>query len=186
LEIKDFNNKLNGLQRALKSLPRKVGAQAVVFYKRRFIEQAWADNATEPWQKRKPGAKRNTGRGILMDTGRLRRSIRVISTTHNSVTIGTDAPYAKAHNEGFRGSVQVPEHIRNRYQKVKYGTGIYSIKSRKERQRTVKEKVEGGEIKVKAHMKRMNLPKRQFMGNSAVLNDQIKRLVLAEINKALR
>jgi phage gpG-like protein len=186
LEPKDFNNKLNGLQKVLKSLPRKVGAQAVVFFKSRFREQAWADNATEPWKKRKPGAKRNTGRAILIASGRLRRSIRVIASTPSSVTIGTDVPYARAHNEGFRGTVQVPEHTRNRYRKVKYGTGIFSIKTRRERQRTVKEVVEGGEIKVKAHPKRMNLPRRQFMGNSAVLNNQIKRIIMAEINKALK
>lgn len=163
-----------------------IGAKVVVFSKQRFREQAWTDATTQPWQKRKAGAKRNTGRAILKDTGRLQRSIRVVSVTPSSVTIGTDVPYAQAHNEGFRGTQNVPAHTRNRYAKVKTGSGVYSIKTQKERQRTSKVKVEGGEIKVKAFTRRMNLPKRQFLGNSQVLTNQIKRLVTAEINKALK
>lgn len=163
-----------------------IGAQAVVFYKQRFQEQAWADNTTQPWAKRKPGAKRNRGRAILIDTGRLRRSIRVISATQSSVTIGTDVPYARAHNEGFRGTVTVPAHTRSKYEKLKVGTGVFSIKTKNERTRTEKRAVEGGDITVKSYTKRMNLPRRQFMGASATLNKQINRLITAEINKALK
>jgi len=35
-----------------------MAAQAVTFSKQRFREQAWTDNHTEPWHKRKPGALR--------------------------------------------------------------------------------------------------------------------------------
>ena len=176
---------LNAVSNALQRLPRMIGAQAVVFYKQRFKEQAWTDTATQPWKPRKPGTPRNAGRAILKDTGRLQRSIRVINVTRTSVTIGTDVPYAKAHNEGFKGMVTVPAHTRSRYEKVKVGTGQFSIKTQKERTRTEKRVVQGSEITVKAHTKRMNLPRRQFIGNSRVLNQQVGRLIKAEINKAL-
>jgi phage gpG-like protein len=181
-----FKASLNAVATAIKGLPRKIGAQAVLFSKQRFREQAWADNATQPWAKRKRGAKRDSGRAILKDSGRLQRSIRIISVTPNSVTIGTDVPYAQAHNEGFRGTQNVPAHTRSRYAKVKVGTGSFSVKTRKERTRTTKQAVDGGDYPVKAFTRKMNLPKRQFIGNSQVLNNQIKRLITAEINRAMK
>jgi phage gpG-like protein len=39
-------------------------------------------------------------RAILVKTGRLKRSVRVMATTRTSVTIGSDAEYAQAHQEG--------------------------------------------------------------------------------------
>lgn len=178
--------RLNAVQTALKNLPQKVGAQVVLFTKQRFREQAWVDTTTQPWAKRKPGAKRDKGRAILKDTGRLQRSVRVISVTPGSVVIGTDVPYAQAHNEGFRGLQNVRSHTRNRYQRVTSGTGIYSVKTRKERMQSSKQVVHGGEISVKAFTRHMNLPKRQFLGNSQALNNQVKRLIISEINKALK
>ncbi|MGQ0737650.1 MAG: phage virion morphogenesis protein [Bacteroidota bacterium] len=154
-------------------LPYQVGVIMVAFTKKRFQEQNWLDNYPVGWQARKPGSKRNKGRAILVDTGRLRRGNRIISTTPNSVTVGNDTPYAAAHNYGFIGTVVVPAHIRKRFNKGKVATG-------KERMKTVKTLT--GETQVKEHSKRMNLPRRQFMGESRYLSMQIKRLITAKVN----
>lgn len=40
------------------------------------------------------------GRAILVQTGRLRRSIRMVSSTATTATVGTDVPYAQPLQEG--------------------------------------------------------------------------------------
>lgn len=171
------------LRQTLLTLPIKVGDTAVLFSKQRFREQSWVDYATEPWKRRKTGAKRNTGRAILMSTGRLRRSIRIMRTTRDSVTIGSDVPYARVHNEGFMGIVGVKGHTRTKWVKTKIETGKLTPKGNKS-MRTMT--TAGGEYTVKAHNRKMNMPRRQFMGSSKVLDKQVTRLITAEIMKAFK
>jgi len=165
------------------TLPVKVGTLAVNFTKQRFREQAWIDNATEPWRRRKPGTKRNRGRALLVNTGRLRRGNRIIRTGHLSVTIGNDVPYAAAHNQGFKGTVSIPAHKRKKLKKEKVETSKLTKKG-KPRKKTVVSVI--GDIDVKAHTRKMNMPRRQFMGRSMYLNHQIGRLISAEINKIFK
>lgn len=169
--------------RMIADLPGKVGTVAVNFTKQRFREQAWVDNATEPWRRRKPGTKRNRGRAILVDSGRLRRANRIVRTGHLSVTIGNDTPYAAVHNQGFKGTVTVKPFTRKKFKKTVVETGKLTKKG-KPRKQTVKSIV--GEIEVKEHTRRMNMPRRQFMGKSMYLNKQIGRLVTAEINNIFK
>jgi phage gpG-like protein len=156
---------------ALRKIPRLVGAQAVYFFNQRFREQAWADDTTHPWKARKKGAKRDFGRAILVDRGHLRRSIKVTQASLSRVVVASTVPYAQVHNEGFDGVVNIPAHTRRKYGRVKDG------------RRT--KKVVAATTQVKAHSRRMRMPKRQFMGNSAVLNQQIARIIQAELNRSL-
>lgn len=156
---------------ALRRIPRLVGAQAVYFFNQRFREGAWADDTTHPWKARKKGAKRDFGRALLVDRGHLRRSIKITRATLQYVVVASSSPYAQVHNEGFDGMVNIPAHKRRRYGKQKEG------------RRT--KKVVSGTTQVAAHSRRMRMPKRQFMGNSAVLNKQIARIIQAELNRSL-
>uniref|UniRef100_UPI001F46270F phage virion morphogenesis protein n=2 Tax=Flavobacteriaceae TaxID=49546 RepID=UPI001F46270F len=74
--------------------------------------------------------------------------IRKISEGKYYVLIGTDVPYAQIHNEGgtIKATARVRAHSRTR-------------------------KGRNQPIKVKAHTRQMNakIPKRQFLGESAVL-----------------
>lgn len=169
------------LQQAIKKLPRMLGAETVKFAKENWQKQGYQGNAFTPWLPRRSG---NNRRGILLNTGRLRRSVRVVRVTADSVVIGTDVPYAAVHNEGFSGSVRVKAHTRNKYGKTKVGTGIYSVKSRNERKRTVTSVT--GSSTVKAHTRYIKIPKRQFLGDSPVLIQRLRRIVAAEIMKALK
>jgi phage gpG-like protein len=164
-------------------LPVKVGTLAVNFTKQRFREQAWIDNATEPWRRRKPGTKRNRGRALLVDTGRLRRANRIIRTGHLSVTIGNDTPYAGVHNQGFNGVVTIPPHSRKKFKRDRVETGKLTKKGNTRKQ-TVVSVI--GEIPVKGHTRRLNIPQRKFMGRSYYLSRQIERLIAAEINKIFK
>lgn len=56
------------------------------------------------WAPRLATSKKNTGRGVLVDTGALRRSIQVLKSTWKEIIIGTQRiPYADRHNEGLAG-----------------------------------------------------------------------------------
>lgn len=150
---------------ALITLPVKLGNEGVNFALDNFKRQAFLGNTAEPWRRRKNPTKwgqapKRNGRAILVDSGRLRRSIRITSMSKNEVRIGTDVPYAKVHNEGLRiGQIQ-----------------------------TVKGFTRKNGQDVKAHTRRVNqrIPKRQFLGSSPFLTRKIERVVLAEVKKALR
>jgi phage gpG-like protein len=150
--------------------------EAVNFTKERFVRKTWVDRAPEAWPKRK-----RKGRGSLMvNSGRLKRSIRKLAVTQNSVTIGTDVPYAQIHNDGgtINKTVSVKQHSRK-------------ITKRARSQRTgrlTKKRVSNGTATVRAHTRKMNLklPERRFIGESRMLLHRIERLLQIEIIKILR
>lgn len=163
--------------------PGMLGNDAVNFFLDSFKRQGWLGNSIEPWRQRSTKAKRNKGRAILIDTGRLRRSIRITGISAGVVTIGTDVPYAKAHNEGFRGIVNVKAHTRNRFTKETVGSGRFTKKGN-ERMKTVQRL--SGSGTVKAHTRKVNIVRRQFMGDSPYLIKILERRLTAELMKGAR
>lgn len=112
-----------------------------------FKNQAWEGKR---WQKRKDS--KNT-KPILV--GRTRRLINSVRTSGRSATIakivwGTWVPYAKVHNEGFKGEV--------------------SVKAFKRKSALGKL---GAKYQVKAHTRKANMPKRQFMGVGPTLRARL-------------
>lgn len=187
-ELKEFDEVIKRVQAVYRTLPDKAATIAVNFFKKRFVEQNWVDYATEAWKRRKLRGKNREQRAILTKTGRLRRSIRKGKVTPDYAIIETDVPYARIHNEGFRGTVNVKVHKRNRYKtvKTKEGKGVYSVKTRKERQRTRRTREVDGTHWVRSHTRRVNMPRRQFMGQSAYMNRDIQRMMTAAFIKALK
>lgn len=155
----------------LKTLPRLVGNEVVNFSKDNFRRQGFLGDTFEPWPKRKAkNAPRNNGRGILIDTGKLRRATRVVSADWNEVRVGNDVPYAKAHNEGLR--LGLMQNVRAHRRKVP---------------KKNKRKVSSGITFVKAHKRKVNMkmPRRRFLGSSQYLTRNIHRLIASKIQKAL-
>lgn len=165
------------------TLPVKAGAVMVAFSKQRFRDQAWLGDISEPWKPRKAIKKGNRGRSILVKSGYLRRSIRVVRYGNMSVTIGSDAPYAHIHNEGFRGTVSVAAFKRKRFKKEMVETYALTKKGKQRKLTTVSVI---GEIDVKAHTRNINMPRRRFMGASQYLNAQIGRVIGAEIMRIFK
>jgi phage gpG-like protein len=172
------------LQRILLSLPPKVGDIAVAFSKARFTEKAWVGSTTQPWKARKATTKwgktpRNKGRALLVDTGRLRRSIMIKRVTQTTVTIGTNVPYASVHNFGYRGQVaqNVGAHTRQLKRKAK-ATNIATGRTK-----TINYKQDST---VSAHTRiiKQAIQRRQFMGHSPYQDKQIQRLISSQIAKA--
>ena len=162
------------LASTLRELPAVVGEAAVNFTIENFERQAFLGNTAENWQKRKNptkwGKTDDTDRDLLIKTVKLKRSIRISRLVENAVYIqagGADVPYAKAHNEGFRGAVNqtVKPHIR----KLKDGRNI----GVDEFQRTIQQ----------------NIPARKYFGHeseSPYLRAKIRREVLAHFRNRMK
>lgn len=99
------------LQRQLKGFIVVMGIDSKNHFVGSFRNQGFEDNTIQRWKPRKNeiaggiarvSRKFKGSRAILVKTGDLRRSIRVISKNYNSVTIGSDLVYAQVHNDGLR------------------------------------------------------------------------------------
>ena len=188
METTQFINLVNRVTESVRDLPQQVATIAVNFSKDRFRQQAWVDTTTKPWAKRKStawGRRERQGRAILVDSGRLRRSIRKVYVSAEVVVIGTDAPHARVHNDGFRGKItqRVAAHRRNL---TKFG--VVKGKEQKRSTRVTFGRVKRSETTVKAYTRtiRVNIPKRQFIGTSAVLDAQLTRHITAQLIRAIR
>ena len=97
-----------------KELPIILGNEAKNFFVDAIIKDGgFTDTTLIPYKPRKRGSRRNAGRRILIDSGRLYRSIQVKRRSMRSVTIGTDVPYASYHNEGIEGRLPKRQFIGN-------------------------------------------------------------------------
>ena len=137
---------------------QRVASIATEYFVDRFEEKEWDGVKWEP-------AKNPPNRGSLMlRRSWLRNSIGPVEVTQQRVIIkaGDDMKitYARAHNEGFEGDVNVSPFIRN---------------------------VKGKRQEVRGHIRRMRIPKRQFMGVTKELEDSIasdmEALIESKFNK---
>jgi len=165
MDANQFNAALSkAVRSALLRLPSAVGNEAALFALDNFRNQSWAGEA---WPKRKNptrwGKVRRPGRSLLVDTGALRRSVRITRLDADAVWIGSSLPYAKAHHEGFAGDVvqSVKGHTRN---------GISKVSAVRAHTRTVRQRI----------------PKRQFMGAHPMLAKRLISAIEAEILKELQ
>ena len=98
----DLRPLINGFKTQRKALPAKLGNIAVKFFQDNFRSEGFVDNSLTRWQRRKRETRRSRGKKILQNTGRLRRSIKRLTTTFGRIVIGTrGVPYAEVHNEGL-------------------------------------------------------------------------------------
>lgn len=163
---------------AITLFPSKAGDTALRFINGNFRAQGYQGSVFKRWK-----ASKGT---ILIKSGAL-RSATYYTSMPAQVTIHNNMPYAKVHNEGFKGTINIKAHSRNKYTKSKQGTGLLTPKG-KERTTTVTMKT--GEAMVKAHTREVDIPQRQFMptnaSDSVVLFRAINREVTRDLNKILK
>ena len=108
---------LRELEAYLSSLPDKlmgdaaeiVAETATEYFKETFRKKAFDGN---PWTPARTAKKRGS---LLVDSGAMMNSIRPLVVTPQRVVIAAGnqkVTYAKVHNEGYDGEVQVPAHSR--------------------------------------------------------------------------
>ena len=97
---------MSNFKRQKSILPKRLAKQAELHFKSGFRSGGGkTDSSLGGWRPREITAKRNIGRAILVDTGLLRRDIKVRSATWANMEIGTGAAtknYASVHNKGLR------------------------------------------------------------------------------------
>ncbi|MDQ3073270.1 MAG: phage virion morphogenesis protein [Bacteroidota bacterium] len=158
-ELPDFKAEKGDLEQLFRELPTIVGTMAVNFYDGSFDREGFINKSIEKWAPRKgedSKVKRSARKGLLIDTGELRKSID-FTPGIMEVTIFSDKPYAAAHNEGFKGTVSIPAHVRKQRDK-----------------------------EVKAHSRKMNIPQRQFIGKSELLEKRIDHHVEKALDKIFK
>lgn len=139
-----------------------IGNEAVRFAMDNFRKQGFdTGTGVTKWPRRKPGAPRDKGRSLLVDTGRGKRSIRAQVVSPTRVHITTDTPYMGVHNDGgmVTGTARVKAHIR---------------------------RLRGGKrVQVRAHSRKVNfrMPQRQFIGPSLLLNQMVNNKFSNELEK---
>jgi hypothetical protein len=163
--IKDFEQRMKGV---LKTLPKLAGNELVNFAKDNFKRQGFLGESLQLWRPRKQKTKwgitpRNNGRAILVDTAKLKRANRIARADWQAIIFNNSMPYARAHNEGLRIGL------------------IQQVKAHTRKRKAVS-------VNVKAHKRRvmMNLPKRQFIGDSPYLRRNIHRVISLQLNKAFK
>lgn len=139
----------------------------------------------EAWQRRKSPTR--PGGHILVDTGRLRRSIQS-RTTENSITFFTEESYAAIHNEG--GEIVVTTKMK-RYFWHKYyeATGSFGRKkdgSRRNDKRPVQLSEEAEFWKFMALKKvgtTIKIPRRRFLGTSPEVEKAVREIIEENITE---
>lgn len=174
---KTLAKKQQELQRYINTrFPNRAGRMAVRFINGNFRAQGWQGTTFQPWKK---NGRKGT---ILVKTGRGRRGTN-FTTAPALVKVFNNVPYMAAHNSGYSGTVYVRAHVRRIMGKEKVGTGRFSIKTRKERMKTVS--VVTGSSFVKGHTRKMDLPKRKFMPESMTDSPVLTKALERELAKGL-
>jgi phage gpG-like protein len=170
-----FNKNLAKFKQFQRVVPIEIGNMAKNHFLGGFRQGAqkgggFTDDSITGWPKRKRETRLSRGKPILVDTGHLRRSIGVLSKTWSAITIGTQGiPYAQIHNEGGQISIK----------------GRSSIMSFSARGRLVRARKAKYQQKVAIRASKGKMPKREFLGDSKILNKKIIVLLYNRYNKIM-
>ncbi len=175
----DLIKRLNAAKQYLKGdVFQVVGVEAVKLFKSNFQEEGFQDNGVKKWASRKTKRSGSTdGQKVLSKSGELAESIdyRIEGRT---VIIITDKPYAEIHNEG--GEISVSP-------KMKAFFWAKFIEARDaEGDSYDAEKSEANVYKAMALSKTIKMEKRQYMGESRQLIDNITNKVIRDLTRILK
>jgi len=96
-----FENKLRRIERLRGNLPRIIANDSLNWFLDGF-RQGGGKTDTGRWVSRRRTARRNAGRALLVDTGALKRDLRVRRLRPTQIILGTARiHYARRHNEGI-------------------------------------------------------------------------------------
>ena len=98
---------------------------------------------------------------LLVQSGALLNSIRPVVVTPGRIVIAAGnekVDYARVHNEGFKGAVAVPAHIRH---------------------------TRRGDQSVRQHTRRVNIPRRQFIGDARELETELQKRIETYVESVL-
>ena len=146
-------------------LPNKLAITAVNFFKRNFRVGGFVDKPFQKWKKSTYPGSRTT----MVKSGNTRRDIKKLKVTQNQIVVGIGKHnhYAEIHNEGGKTPI-TPKMRRFFWAKFK---------------ETGKEYWKFLAITKKTHL---DIPQRKFIGDSKALEVTAERMIIKELDKALK
>jgi phage gpG-like protein len=174
----NFQEVAKQLSKLIRNFPIAAANEAVNYFVVSFDREAWEGKS---WEKRKANflEKSSSRRNLLVKSGRLRRSIRRVANSVGYARVATDVPYAKIHNEG--GTIIQTPTAKQRAFFSHVAEGFFDSKNDPNKW------AEGHKFisMSKAKQLTINLPQRQFMGDSQQLNNLIKQKMDGEFRKII-
>lgn len=162
-EWPDFGRDVEALRTMFKRLPTVAGNMAVNFFKDSFRREGFIDKRYTRWKPRAHQQKGGGRRRLLTRSGDLQRSIN-FRPGQGEFRVFSDKQYAQIHNEG--GRIRITPRMR----------GFFWYQFR----RTKDEFWKGLALTKKTHI---DIPKRQYMGESEVLDKRIETHVVRFMDK---
>lgn len=171
-------------------LPRRVGVIAVNYFNQNFRDAGWRDNELHPWQetiRQREGKGADAKRTPLISAApHLSRSIEA-RPRPGAVRIINAVPYAKIHNEG--GQFTTHPTITPKMRKMAWAK-VYAIAGQDGKLPKdlpeVARKWKALALTKKSKLTiNVNMPKRQFIGNSAELLKKIDDTIISTIQRLI-
>ena len=88
--------KAHAFRKEFNKLTLRMGKMASEHVQHNFKAEGFVDDTLQRWPKLR--APKPSGKKILVRTGRMKRTTRIVSRTRNNVTLSTPVPYAGIHN----------------------------------------------------------------------------------------
>ena len=155
MEIKIDKLLENCMEEIMQGTAQIVAETSVEYFQDTFRHKAFDGN---PWAP--PRVPKRSG-SLLVQSGALLNSIRPVLVSPERIVIAAGnekVDYAQIHNEGFKGSVTVPAHIRH---------------------------TQRGDQTVRQHSRNVNIPRRQFIGNARELETELQKRIEAYVESVL-
>lgn len=145
----------NQMEEILQGTAQIVAETSVEYFQNTFRTKKFDGN---PWAP--PRVPKRSG-SLLVQSGALLNSIRPVLVSPERIVIAAGnekVDYARVHNEGFKGSVTVPAHIRH---------------------------TQRGDQTVRQHTRNVNIPQRQFIGAARELENDLQERIEAYVESVL-
>lgn len=172
-EAKKIKEDQKRLEEVFKKMSSVAGTIAQNHFIMSFRNQGFTDEVIAKWKARK---KPDAGRAILVKSGALRRSIKMKKVGLFKIVMSSNIPYAQIHNDGGI---------------IKKGKGKVRMNwnedGKLQRQRTARQRAKTAYYTVHKYGKHtITMPKRQFIGNSSMLNKKIIANFQSQIDKVFK
>lgn len=155
MEIKIDKLLENCMEEIMQGTAQIVAETSVEYFQNTFRTKKFDGN---PWAP--PRVPKRSG-SLLVQSGALLNSIRPVLVSPERIVIAAGnekVDYAQVHNEGFKGSVTVPAHIRH---------------------------TRRGDQTVRQHTRSVNIPQRQFIGGARELETELQKRIEAYVESVL-
>lgn len=155
MEIKIDKLLENCMEEIMRGTAEIVVETSVEYFQNTFQTKKFDGN---PWAP--PRVPKRSG-SLLVQSGALLNSIRPVLVSPERIVIAAGnekVDYARVHNEGFKGSVTVPAHIRH---------------------------TRRGDQTVRQHTRNVNIPQRQFIGDARELENDLQERIEAYVESVL-